>query len=158
MKMKSIILLLLGCLVGSAASQPAKTHAGDMAVVVNPKNDVDGLSLADVRRIFAGEKGSWSGGRPIKILVRGTGTLERNAMLRLLGVSETEFKQHWSAQIYRGEAKEEPILLPSNGMQKEALGVYADAIAMVDAKDIKAGMKVIKIDGHMPGEEGYPLR
>ena len=149
---------MLGCLVGSAASHPAHAQAGDVAVVVSPKNNVSNLSLADVRRIFAGEKNSWSGGRPIKILVRGTGTLERNAMLRLLGVSETEFKQHWSAQIYRGEAKEEPILLPSNGMQKEALGVYTDAIALVDAKDIKGGMKVIKVDGHLPGEAGYPLK
>jgi hypothetical protein len=158
MKKKSIILLLLGCLFAMLTSQPAKAQASDVAVVVSPKNNVNSLSLADVRRIFAGEKGSWSGGRPIRILVRGTGTQERNVMLRLLGVSETEFKQHWSAQIYRGEAKEEPILLPSNGMQKEALGVYAEAIALVDAKDIKVGMKVIKVDGRLPGEEGYPLR
>jgi ABC-type phosphate transport system substrate-binding protein len=156
MKMKSTILLLLGCLVSSAASQPPQ--ADDAAVVVSPRNNVSNLGFSDVRRIFAGEKSSWSGGRPIKILVRGTGSLERNAMLRLLGFSETEFKQHWSAQIYRGEAKEEPILLPSNGMQKEALGVYDDAIALLDAKDTKGGMKVIKVDGHLPGEEGYPLR
>ena len=43
-------------------------------------------------------------------------------------------------------------------MQKEALGVYTDGIALVDAKDVKGGMKVIKVDGHMPGDEGYPVR
>jgi hypothetical protein len=158
MKKKLRVLLWLGCLLGMSPGQPTPTPTRDIAVVVSPKNNVSGLSLADVRRIFAGEKGSWNGGRPIKVLVRGMGTLERNAMLTLLGVSETEFKQRWSAQIYRGEAKEEPILLPSNGMQREALGVYADAIALVDAKDVKVGMKVIKVDGRMPGEEGYPLQ
>jgi ABC-type phosphate transport system substrate-binding protein len=158
MKTKSMFLLLLACVVVMVASVPSQAQAGDVAVVVSPQNNVTNLSLADVRKIFAGEKPMWSGGRRIKVLVRAPGTHEREAMLKLLGVSETEFKQHWSAQIYRGEAKEEPVLLPSNGMQREALAVFPDAIALVDANDIKTGMKVIKVDGHIPGENGYSLR
>jgi hypothetical protein len=43
-------------------------------------------------------------------------------------------------------------------MQKEALQAYPGGIALVDATDIKPGMKVLKVDGKLPGEEGYPLQ
>lgn len=42
-------------------------------------------------------------------------------------------------------------------MQREALQAYSRAIALVDAADIKTGMKVLKVDWKMPGEDGYPL-
>jgi hypothetical protein len=28
---------------------------------------------------------------------------------------------------------------------------------LVDAQDVKPGMKVVRLEGHMPGEAGYPL-
>ena len=86
-----------------------------------------------------------------------SGSRERNTLLNLLGMSESEYKQYWTSQIYRGEAQSAPITLPSNGMQKEALALYPGAIALVEAAEVKPGMKVLKIDGHMPGEEHYPL-
>lgn len=78
-------------------------------------------------------------------------------MLRLLGMKESEYKQYWSAQTFRGEAESEPFTAPSLGMMLEATKVFPGAIAMIDAKEVKPGMKVIKVDGHMPDEPGYPL-
>jgi len=31
------------------------------------------------------------------------------------------------------------------------------AIALIDTHDLKPGLKVLKIEGKLPGEEGYPL-
>jgi ABC-type phosphate transport system substrate-binding protein len=129
----------------------------DVAVVVNPVNSVNGLSFGELRKIFAGEKRSWSGGVPVKLLTRAPNTHEHDALLRLLEMSEDDYKQHWTSQIYKGEAQSEPITLPSNGMQKEALRLYPGAIALVEVKDVKPGMKVLKIDGRSPGEEGYRI-
>jgi hypothetical protein len=44
-------------------------------------------------------------------------------------------------------------------MVKEAAAVLPGAISLLDARDIKTNMilKVIKVDGHLPGEPGYPL-
>jgi hypothetical protein len=43
-------------------------------------------------------------------------------------------------------------------MTKEAVGLFPGGIALVDVQDLKPGMniKVIKVEGHMPGEPGYP--
>jgi len=91
------------------------------------------------------------------LLVRAAGTHERTALLNLLRMSESEYKQYWTSQIYKGEATTQPMTLPSNGMQKEALAVYPGAIALVDAAEVKPGMKVLKVDGHTPGDGHYPL-
>ena len=59
--------------------------------------------------------------------------------------------------MFRGDAQAEPVALFSNGMQKEALAVYPGAVALVSFQDVKPGMKVVKVDGHLPEEAGYPL-
>lgn len=149
-------LLLLGLAMLSLIAQGA-AQANDIAVVVNSDNPVTTLSLVDLRKIFAGAKRSWPGGQPIKLVTRGSGCPERAALLRLLAMSEGDYKQYWTAQVFRGEADAEPLTVPSVGMQKEALVLFPWAITLVNVRDVKPGMKIIKIDGQMPGVAGYPL-
>ena len=35
--------------------------------------------------------------------------------------------------------------------------VFPGAIALIAADDVKPGLKVLKIDDKLPGQEGYPL-
>ena len=135
----------------------AVAQTGAVAVVVNDKNPVENLSSPELRRIFAGERHSWAGGLPIKIFVRASGARERAVLLKLLSMSESEYKQYWTAKVFRGEAQAEPVALFSNGMQKEAIAVFAGAVALVNLQDVKPGMKVLKVEGHKPGDAGYPL-
>jgi ABC-type phosphate transport system substrate-binding protein len=141
-----------------ALGLPARAQMTDVAVVVNQENAVSNLSVGELRKILVGEKRSWPGGSPIKLFVRGSGTRERLVLLKLLGMSEMDYKQYWTAQVYRGEAQAEPVELPSIGMTKEAVSTYRGAITLIGASDLKSGMKVLKVDGHLPGQEGYPLR
>jgi hypothetical protein len=78
-------------------------------------------------------------------------------LLKLLAMSETEYKQYWIAQVFRGEADAEPLTVPSAGMQKEALKVFPGAISLLNVGDVKPGMKVLKVDGLLPGAAGYSL-
>jgi ABC-type phosphate transport system substrate-binding protein len=147
-----LLMLALAC------SLPTLAQSTDVAVVVNPANSVTNLTLIELRKLFAGEKRSWPGGQPVRIFVRAPGTRERATLLKLLKMSESDYKQYWTAQVFRGEAQAEPLTLPSNGMQKEAAGTVPGAIVLVTAQDIKPGMKVVKVNGYLPGTPGYPLR
>jgi hypothetical protein len=42
-------------------------------------------------------------------------------------------------------------------MQKEALRLFPGAISLVNARDVKPGMKVLKVDGLLPNTPGYAL-
>ena len=157
MRPLSATMLTLIWLASLVCAWPALAQQADFAIVVNAKNPVTNLMAADVRSLFAGEKRSWPGGIPVKPFVRGSGTEERRAVLKLLGMSESEYKQHWISQVFRGEAQAEPLALPSNGMLKEAVAAFPGGIALMNAQDVKPGMKVLRVNGRLPGEPGYPL-
>jgi phosphate transport system substrate-binding protein len=150
-------ILLLIFLLGPALVQTSLAQDQEVAVVVNPKNPVTNVTRSDLHKIFAGERRTWPGGLSVKLLVRVQGSYERVTLLRILGMSESEYKQYWIAQVFHGEAQSEPVALFSNGMQKEAIGAFPGAIALVTLGDVKPGMKVLKVDGHLPGEPGYLL-
>src|ERR1700724_1702502 len=150
----NVVWVAIGLAVLGLSSASGQT--GAVAVVVNEKNPVNNLSTPDLRKLFAGEKHSWAGGLPVKLFVRAPGAHERVVLLKLLGMSEGEYKYYWTAQVLRLETQAEPVALFSNGMQKEALAVFPGAIALVSVQDVKAGMKVVKVDGHLPGDVGYP--
>jgi ABC-type phosphate transport system substrate-binding protein len=149
------LLLLLAC--GLLAQQPA---AGvDVAVIVNPLNPVESISSAELRKIFAGEKQSWSGNQPVFVVVRAPQAHEREVLLnRVLRMTESEYKQYWVKKVYSGEAQREPLALMSNGMQLEAVRADRGGIALINLQDVHQGVKVLKVDGHMPGTPGYGLK
>jgi hypothetical protein len=153
--------LIVGCVaiwfsgLGDVSSAFAQT--GAVAVVVSEKNPIANLTSQDLRKLFAGEKRSWPSGLPVKLIVRAPGAYERVVLLKMLGMSESEYKQYWAAQVFRGEAQFEPVALFSNTMEREALGIFPGALALMNLQDVKVGMKVVKVDGLAPGKEGYPL-
>jgi hypothetical protein len=152
-----LVLLVAAWISFRAGIPPASAQIGDIAVVVNIHNSTDNLSSADLRKIFAGEKRSWPGGLAIKLFVRAAGARERIALLKLLKMSESEYKQYWTAKVFRVEAQAEPIALFSNGMQKEAIELYPGGISLVNIQDVKSSMKIVRIEGRKPGEPGYSL-
>lgn len=150
------IFVSLGIILVIIASVPALAQADDVAVVVNPKNPVSALSTSALRKLFAGETRAWPGGTPVKLVIRAPGAREREVVLQLLHFSEDQYERYLTAQAYRGEDAE-PVAVFSNGMEKEAVIDMPGAIALMDAHDVKAGLKVLKIDGKLPGDDGYPL-
>jgi ABC-type phosphate transport system substrate-binding protein len=150
---KAIALFVFGLV----ATVCTRAQGNDVAVIVNPSNSVSNLSLVEVRKLFAGQKRSWPGGQAVRLFVRAPGNSERAALLKLLDMSESDYKTYWTTMIFRGEAQNEPAVLPSNGMQMEAIRSFPGGIALLTAREVRTGLKVVKIDGRLPGEAGYPL-
>ncbi|HEV2698020.1 MAG TPA: hypothetical protein VGU90_08515 [Terriglobales bacterium] len=155
MKLLPIVALSL---IAVGSSIPAFAQDQDIAVVVNQNNHVSAVTQVELKKILLGEKRSWAVGLPIRIIVLPSGTAEHDALLKILGMSDREFKQYWLSLVFRGEVESEPTNVPSLGMQKEALSVFPGAITLVKAKEVKPDMKVLKVAGHLPGEPGYPIQ
>ena len=155
--MRTLLLSTLRLAALIAACTPGLgAQTADVAVVVNPKNGVANLTMSELRKLFAGEMRAWPGGTPVKVIIRAPDAHERSVALHLMGFSEDEYARYWTAQAYRGEGLE-PVAVFSNGMQKEAVISIPGAIALIDVRDVKPGLKVVKIEGKLPGEDGYPL-
>ena len=157
---KSVIVLVVllglsaGCVVFAQSSKDV-----DVAVIVNPQNSIDSISSADLRKIFAGEKLSWNSNTPVFVLVRAPQAHERDVLLgRVLKMTESEYKQYWVKKVYSGEVPREPLALLSNGMQLEAVRAEKGGIALISNADVRQGVKVLKVDGRLPGTAGYSLK
>ncbi|MCU1310083.1 MAG: hypothetical protein JWO20_1208 [Candidatus Angelobacter sp.] len=154
-----VVLAAVGILLAGVAETGAQTKASDMAVIVNPSTPVSDLSLAEVRKVFRGDRQYWTKDVPVVLLIRAPQSRERSVILKTLyGMSESQFKQYWIAKIFRAEATTAPKIVYSNDMATELISVIPGAIAFIPQSDVKDGLKVLKIDGHMPGEPGYPLK
>ncbi len=100
MHTKLTIVLVASWLAGLGGIAAAVAQTDDVAVVVSEKNPVGNLTKPELRRIFAGEKRSWAGGQPIRLFVRAPGAHERAVLLKLLDMSESEYKKYWAAQVF----------------------------------------------------------
>jgi len=138
----------------------AQTGRGsDIAVVVHPDTPVSDLSLAEVRRVFLGERQYWNSKLPVVLLIRAPVARERDVVLRVIyEMTDTQFKQYWVAKIFRAEAASPPKIVYSNDLQYDLVLAMPGAIAFVDAHNVRPGVKVLRIDGHIPGDRDYPLR
>lgn len=150
----------LSCLC-LALIQPlaAQRHDVDIAVVVHPDAPVSNLSLSEVRKVFLGDRQYWSSNIPVVLLIRAPVARERDVVLKIIyQMSESQFKQYWIAKIFRAESATAPKVVYSNDMANQLVTAIPGAIAFIDSKDLKPGSKVLRVDGRLPGEAGYPLR
>ncbi|HXP16263.1 MAG TPA: substrate-binding domain-containing protein [Terriglobales bacterium] len=147
----------LGFVYGSR-SDAQLAAVQDVAVIVNPKNPVDSLTRTELMKIYRGERQYWRTNTPIVLLFRSPGTHEREVVLRaVFQMTEPEYKQYWLSKVMRAEATSPPTEVFSSGMTKEGVAGIPGSIGIVSASDIRLGMRVVRIDGHLPGEAGYPL-
>jgi ABC-type phosphate transport system substrate-binding protein len=151
------MLVVMVCCVPAQDTKSVKDS--DIAVIVNPSNPVDSISSTELRKIFSGQKQSWAGGMPVELFVRAPGARERDVLLnQVLRMSESEYKAFWVKKLYSGESQREPLALFSNGMQLEAVRAEKGGIALLSLQDLHQGVKVLTINGRLPGTPGYNLQ
>jgi hypothetical protein len=155
----TLCLLIWLSMILQRPSAAQTVHGTDIAVVVNSDTPVSDLSLSDVRKVLLGERQYWNSKLPVTLLIRAPVARERDVVLKVIyQMSEAQFKQYWVAKIFRAEAASPPKIVYSNDMQYDLVTAIPGAIAFVDAKAVRAGVKVLRVDGHLPGEKDYPLR
>jgi len=153
------ITMVVLAMVGDATTVAAQTRSPQIAIVVHPAAPVDNLSFAEMRKVFRGERQYWTPNVAIVLLMRAPVALERDVILkRVYAMSEAQFKQFWIAKIFRDEAATVPKILYSNEQISDLVSSIPGSIGFMDAAAVPAGLKVLKIDGQLPGQPGYPLQ
>lgn len=149
-----IALSLLGAPPPAARAQAAEP----LAIVVNRNNPLSEISLADLRRVFRGQRTRWSNGRRVTLVMRDAGTPERDAIIQALyGLDAEQYRRTYLQAVYSGEATDAPKTLAStNGVLRFVYNVPG-AIGYVRARDVDASVKTLRVDGFLPGEAGYRL-
>ena len=149
---------LAAILALAAALAAGQAQSNPVAIVVRSDLPVDNLSFAELRRVMLGDRQYWNSNLKVTLLVRAPGAHERDVVLKTIyQMSEAQFRQYWIAKVFRAEAAAGPRIVYSNEMATELAEQVPGAIAFVDATQVPKGLKVLKVDGKLPGQPGYPL-
>ena len=147
--------LALACALPAAAGMDGT----DIAIVVRPDTPVENLSFAELRRLMLGDRQFWSSNLKVTLLVRAPGAHERDVVLKTIyQMSEAQFRQYWIAKVFREEAAAGPRIVYSNQMASELAQAIPGAMAFMEAAQAPDGLKILKINGLLPGQKGYPLK
>ena len=150
---KSLLLAFL--FVGAFSG---RMLAGDIAIVVHPEVPVDDLTFAEVRKLLMGDRQFWDSDLRVTLLIRAPISLERDIVLKsIYQMTEAQFRQYWIGKVFRAETPVGPKIVYSSDMAIDLVAHIPGSISFVDATEIPKGLKVLKIDGHLPGEKGYSL-
>jgi ABC-type phosphate transport system substrate-binding protein len=130
-----------------------------VAIVVNPHSTVTDLSFAELRRIFLGQQQFWPDRSKITLLVRAPVAPERSVVLdQIYRMDEDQFRQYWIGKMFRAEIAGGPKIVYSSDMAMNLVGAIPGSITFVLASAVTPNTKVLRIDGKLPSEAGYPLK
>lgn len=155
----AVAALVVAGLGLAAAEARGQDTASAIAIVTNPRTTTSDLSFLELRKIFLGEKQFWNDNSRIVLLVRAPVARERDTVLtKIYRMGEAEFQQYWIAKVFRAEVSSKPKIVYSSDMTSELVTALPGAIGFLPADDVGPGMKVLRINGKLPGESGYPLQ
>lgn len=157
MKINRLLIALWAVLLAASTTDAqAPTH---FAVIANGDVPVDNLSLAEVRKIYLGDRQFWTGNLRVAPLVRAPVARERAMVVwTVCKMSEAQFSKHWLSKVMRAESTATLRQFTNNQAGIELVKVVPGSIAIVNAAQVPPGARVIKVDGHAPGDPNYPLQ
>jgi hypothetical protein len=142
----------------ASVSQAGAARHDSLAIIVNRTNPVENLSFIELRRYFLGERTHWPNGRRVTIIMRDTSRPERDAVLRLIyEMREQDFHAHFLRAKFTGELPEEPRLLDTTSRVINFVFLQPGAVAYVRADEAASSVKVVRLDGLLPGDPDYKL-
>jgi len=165
-----VLLALITLVLGSAAggnsshvqptrSWPSRNSWEGLAIIVNPKNPTGNLTLAQLRNVFLAERKWWSNHRRIALAGMRPGTPERQAVLRVIyRMGDRRQDNYFLYQAFKGETVTPPVTLQSATEIKKYVGSTPGAMGYLRASDVDSSVKVVRVNGLLPGDDGYPLR
>ena len=142
-----------------AAGAVGPAAGGDIAVAVRPDVPVENVTFAELRKLLLGDRQFWSSNLRVTLLVRAPGARERDVVLKTVyQMSEAQFRQYWIAKVFRAEAAAGPRVVYSSEMAAELTAAIPGAMAFFEAGQVPKNLRVLKVNGKLPGDKDYPLR
>ena len=138
---------------------PRTSNWEGLAIVVNRNNPVDEMTLWQLREVFLGDKRWWSGKRRVLLVTLPRGAAERQTIHRVVDqMNDADLDKYYFFGVYRGEFVTSPATQRTPNDVRAFVAAHPGAIGYLRASDLDDSLKVVRINGLLPGDDGYPLR
>jgi hypothetical protein len=145
--LRTVTLALLGvCLA-------ATSQAKQLAVIVDKTNNLAGMSAGDLSKLFKFDNRKWPDGRNVVLVLRDPSTPEmKTALEKLYHMQLEELKTLLSSH------RNGVVIVKSEEELLKAVESIPGAVGLVDVYSITSRVRVLKVDGKLPLEQGYFLK
>ena len=127
----------------------AQCFGHHIAVVVNKANSTENVPSAHLAQLFRQEMKKWTDGTAVMLVVDTSSAGQMATLQRLNHMTAAELKSFLAAH------KDEIRQLNSDADVLQAVESNPSAIGLVDVRVVNNRIKVVKVNGKLPLEEGY---
>lgn len=108
--------------------------------------------------MFKLQKQFWPNGDRIVLLLRKVGSTEHHILLdRVYGMDERGLRKYWIQKLFAGDIPSMPSTVKKSQSAIQFVQQTVEAIAVVLGDENIDGVRVLSIDGKLPGQPQYPL-
>lgn len=128
-------------------------NAKQLAIVADTANATSNLSASELGKILSARMQSWPDGRPITVVLHDPSSADMQLVLRKL-LNMTPDQARSLIHAHSGAIK----LADSDQDVLRFVSATRGAIGIIDLYSLTKDVKVLKVDGKLPVEQGYLLR
>lgn len=128
-------------------------HAKQLAVVADPTNPAANLTTYDLVKILSARMQSWPDGKPITVVLHDPSSADMQIVLRKL-LNMTPDQARTFIHAHSGAI----VIADSDEAVLRFVSGTRGAIGIIDLYSLTKDVKVLKVDGKLPVEQGYILR
>jgi hypothetical protein len=154
------VAALLVAVIAFAAVVPLAARAEEppvrLAVVVARDSKLNDLSIYELKRLYEGHPMSAGGTRLIPINLVPLSKDRVGFDRAVLGMTPEEVARYWIDRKIRGESGP-PVTVDSAEVLQRVVVHLEGAVGYVRAGAVSDQVKVVRIDGKLPGDKEYPI-
>lgn len=139
------------CLV-AALSMASLCAARDLAVITDKGNVTSGVSTSDLSKLLKNDTQRWPDGRKVMIFLSNPSSSDAWLLFQKIYNMSME-----EARRFAENHKDSIVLMGADDLVLKAVAQQPGSIGVVNVYSLNSSVKVMKVDGKLPFEQGYLL-
>ena len=126
--------------------------ARDLAVITDKSNDTSAVSTADLLKLLKNDMQKWPDGRKVTIFLSNPSSSDAWLLFqKIYNMSNEEARKF--ADAHKGSI----VVMGADDLVLKAVAQQPGSIGVVNVYSLNSSVKVMKVDGKLPFEQGYLL-
>lgn len=135
---------------------PAFPAAKNIAVIMSAGSKTTDVPLAELGKLCKGTQKAWSDGRSFMLVMKDPNAPEMHTPVqKLFGMAPADLK---TAMAKLNESRQVVKIVESDEELLRTVEATPGAVGIVDVYAINSSVKVLRVDGKLPFDVGYPLK
>jgi hypothetical protein len=148
--------LLAALFFAAVLALPALPATKNIAVIMSAGSKLQDVPLTELVKLCKGTQKAWSDGRSFMLVMKDPNAADMHTPVqKLFGMAPADLK---TAMAKLNESRQVVKVVDSDEELLRTVGATPGAVGIVDVYSINSSVKVLRVDGKLPFDVGYPLK